>query len=174
MHKPVLPQLPGEIVGTFVLTTLMALSVMAGIGGGGIVVPMLMAFYSLGTKESIAISGFTIFTGAITRYVVTWTHKHPTKDAVCVEYGLTNIMQPMVMIGSIIGVFFNLLMPAVISQICLTILLFFLTIQSYQKAMELYNKENDALIAADNYDPANSAGADEDVGGPEDKDKSEH
>ena len=76
-HKPVLPQLPGEIVGTVVLTILMALSVMAGIGGGGIVVPMLMAFYSLDTKSSIAISGFTIFTGAITRYIVTWTHEHP-------------------------------------------------------------------------------------------------
>jgi len=41
---------PIEIIGTVVLTFLMALAVMAGIGGGGIIVPLLMAFYNLNTK----------------------------------------------------------------------------------------------------------------------------
>ena len=61
-----------EIVGTVVLTILMALSVMSGIGGGGIIVPLLMVFYKLETKRAIAISGFTILVGSIARFGMTY------------------------------------------------------------------------------------------------------
>ena len=106
MHKKAMPQEPIEIVGTVVLTILMALSVMSGIGGGGIIVPLLMAFYNLETKEAIAISGFTILVGSITRYIVTLKERHPDKDATAIEYGLSNVMLPTVLVGSITGVIF--------------------------------------------------------------------
>jgi len=99
-----------------VLTVLMALAVMSGIGGGGIIVPLLMVFYKLSTKEAIAISGFTILTGSITRYAITTGDRHPdpNKDATCIEYGLANVMLPTVLVGSISGVIFNLLLPALV------------------------------------------------------------
>ena len=50
MHKGVFPLQGIEIGGTVVLTILMALAVMSGMGGGGIIVPLLMAFYQLETK----------------------------------------------------------------------------------------------------------------------------
>ena len=93
----------------------MALAVMSGIGGGGIIVPLLMVFYKLSTKEAIAVSGFTILTGSICRFVITLNQRHPDKDAPCIEYGLSNVMLPTVLIGSVAGVFFNLLMPAIVS-----------------------------------------------------------
>lgn len=92
----------------------MALAVMSGIGGGGIIVPLLMIFYKLDTKEAVAVSGFTILTGSITRYIITFNDRHPLKDATCIDYGITNVMLPTVLIGSIVGVFFNLLLPAII------------------------------------------------------------
>lgn len=61
-----------EIVGTVVLTILMALAVMSGIGGGGIIVPLLMVFYKLETKRAIAISGLTILVGSIARFGLTY------------------------------------------------------------------------------------------------------
>lgn len=96
------------------LTVLMALAVMSGIGGGGIIVPLLMVFYKLSTKEAIAVSGFTILTGSLTRYIITLGDRHPDKNATCIEYGLSNVMLPTVLVGSISGVIFNLLLPALV------------------------------------------------------------
>jgi uncharacterized membrane protein YfcA len=119
----------------------MALAVMSGIGGGGIIVPLLMVFYKLSTKEAIAISGFTILTGSITRYMITLGDRHPDKDATCIEYGLANVMLPTVLVGSISGVLFNMLLPSLVLQILLTVLLLFLSIQSGFKAKAIYMKE---------------------------------
>lgn len=124
---------------------LMALAVMSGIGGGGIVVPLLEVFYKLEVKNAVACSGFTILTGSITRYLVTLNERHPDKDATCIDYGATNVMLPAVMLGSTAGVFFNLIFPDIVTTLCLTLLLLFLTIQSSFKARQIYIKENAKL-----------------------------
>jgi uncharacterized membrane protein YfcA len=141
-HKDVFPLLGREIIGTFVLMILMALSVMSGIGGGGIIVPLLMAFYDLETKTAIAVSGFTILTGSIARYLITLNERHPDKDATSVEYGLSNVMLPTILIGSLTGVFFNMMLPVVVLQGLLVLLLGFLTYNSAKKARSIYRKEN--------------------------------
>jgi len=141
-HKNVFPPLKIEIIGTIILTILMALAVMSGIGGGGIIVPLLMAFYDLYTKQAIAVSGFTIFLGSIVRYFITLKERHPDKDATCVEYGLSNVMLPTILIGSLTGVFFNMMLPSIVLQILLTLLLGFLTYNSAMKARSIYRKEN--------------------------------
>ena len=133
-----------EVGGTLVLTVLMAMAVMAGIGGGGVIVPLLMVFYHFETKEAIAVSGFTILTGSVTRFIITWREKHPSKDAVCIDYGITNVMLPTVLVGSIAGVFFNLALPAVVIQLSLTVLLVYLTFNSVKKFRQIYAKENEA------------------------------
>ena len=140
-HKRIFPIKGLEIAGTIVLTILMALAVMSGIGGGGIIVPLLMVFYKLSTKEAIAVSGFTILTGSVCRYILTLNQRHPDKDAPCIEYGLSNVMLPTVLVGSITGVFFNMLLPDIILQVCLTLLLAYLSIQSGFKARAIYRKE---------------------------------
>lgn len=124
------------------MTILMALAVMAGIGGGGIIVPLLMVFYKLDTKSAIAASGFTILTGSLCRYMITINERHPDKDATCIEYGLANVMLPTVLIGSITGVIFNLMLPSLVLQILLTTLLLFLAVQSGFKARSIYKKES--------------------------------
>lgn len=119
---------PIEVAGTVVLMVLMALAVMSGIGGGGIIVPLLMVFYKLATKEAVAVSGFTILVGSVSRFAFTYNERHPDKDATCIEYGITNVMLPVVLIGSIAGVFFNIIFPDIMVQISLTVLLGFLSI----------------------------------------------
>lgn len=103
-----------EIIGTFVLTILNVLTAISGIGGGGIVVPLLMVFFELQTKKAVAVSGFIILLVSICRYVTTLKHRHPDKDATTIEYGLTNLMLPTVLVGSITGVFLNMLLPALV------------------------------------------------------------
>lgn len=124
-----------EYVGTVVLTILMTLAVMSGIGGGGIIVSLLMVFFSLDTKRAIAVSGVTILVGSLTRFGTTLKKRHPHKDATVIDYSISNVMLPTVLIGSIMGVFMNIMLPDLVLQICLTVLLIFLTVQSTKKAM---------------------------------------
>lgn len=100
-----------EAKGTIAIMIFMTLAVVSGIGGGGIVVSLLMHYYKLSTREAIAVSGFTIFVGSSTRFIITYQQRHPEKDATIVDYSLTNIMLPCVMVGSLIGIFFNLTLP---------------------------------------------------------------
>ena len=114
VHKNLYPLKESEVFGTFVLTVLMALAVMSGIGGGGIIVSLLMYFFVLGTKESIAINYFAIFAGALTRFGMTYNDRHPEKDATTIDYGISNVMLPLVLVGTVTGVYFNMLLPEVL------------------------------------------------------------
>jgi hypothetical protein len=131
----------------------MTLSTMGGIGGGGAVVPFTMMFFSFTTKEAIAISGFSIFICSLARYIYTYSDKHPEKDAVIIDYGLASIMLPAVMMGSMVGVLANVMLPSLVLQTSLTLLLIFLTIQSGGKARQIYTKEN-AKLAKERADAA--------------------
>ena len=135
-----------DIVGTLVLVLIMALATMGGIGGGGVVVLLIQRLLYFELKEAIALSGFSIFTCAVTRYIITLDTRHPEKKTnVALDYGLASVMMPTVLMGSFIGVIFNVMLPDMIIQVILALLLFFLTFQAGTKAMEIYRKENKAL-----------------------------
>ncbi len=71
-HKDIFPIFPLEFVGIIVLPIVLALANAAGVGGGGIIVPFSIVFWSFGTKEAIALSTFSIFISSIVRYVYNW------------------------------------------------------------------------------------------------------
>lgn len=127
-----------EIWGTVVLTIMKTLTIVSGIGGGGIVVPMIMIFYNMDTGGAVAISGFAMLVGSIQRYISTLGDKHPHKEATCIEYGVANLMLPTVLVGSIIGVFVNKIVPEIILQIMLAIVLALLAFMSGIKAKSIY------------------------------------
>jgi uncharacterized membrane protein YfcA len=68
-----------EALGTIVLIIIMALATMAGIGGGGAVIVLIQAFFQFDLKTSIALSGFSIFTCSIARFIVNFKQRHPEK-----------------------------------------------------------------------------------------------
>ena len=117
-----------EFIGLFLLIVVMSISTVGGIGGGGIVIPFCMTFFGFSTKGAIALSGFTIFTCSVARFLFNINEKHPEKDAVQIDYGLATIMLPIVMMGSMIGVLANIILPSMLLQIFLTALLILLTI----------------------------------------------
>ena len=144
-HKSVFPMQPTEIAGFVILSVIMSLSTVAGIGGGGIVVPLIMVFYQFETKRAIAISGFSILTCSITRFFFTIKQKHPEKDMVVVDYSLATIMLPSVLIGSYLGVIFNVAFPSLILVIILTLLLSALSIQAGLQSIKIFKNETKVL-----------------------------
>ena len=121
----------------------MALCNIAGIGGGGIAIPMIMAFFKFQTKEAVAISSFTILVCTIARFLYNFNEKNPEKpDVVLIDYSLAVIMMPTTLAGSQIGTIFLQAFPDLIIQVLLTLVLFLLMLQSGRKALEMTRKEN--------------------------------
>ena len=102
----------------------MALCVVAGIGGGGIAVALVIAFFKFTTKPAVAISSFSILVNAVMRYLYNWRTKHPTKQGmVLIDYSLATIMSPTTLAGSQIGSIVLKVFPALYIQVLLTLLL---------------------------------------------------
>jgi len=138
----VFPILGIECVGLTLLIIISSISTVCGIGGGGLVIPFCMTFLGFSTKNAIALSGFTIFSCAVVRFLFFLNHKHPEKDAVLIDYDLASIMLPIVMTGSMIGALASITLPNLILQILLTILMVSLTILTGLKGRSIYQKEN--------------------------------
>ena len=148
VHKALFPMYPKEWVGTFVFSLIMCLSNVAGIGGGGVAIPLAMYFFNLSTKPAIAISSFSIMISTLARFFYNFNERHPEKpNCACIDYNMTNVMMPLTMMGSLIGAFFYLLFPDLVITIVLTLLLMLLTMESGRKFLEIYRKENKAMEA---------------------------
>ena len=60
-----------------------------------------------------------------------------------IDYGIVIVMLPLVLVGSFVGVIFNIMLPSIILSIMLTIVLVLLTFQSARKGCQLYSKESE-------------------------------
>lgn len=80
----------------------MLLSNVGGIGGGGIAIPMVQIFFGFDDlKKAIAISSFSICCSSFVRFIFNWKERHPEKKSmVAIDYGLTNVMMPLALIGT--------------------------------------------------------------------------
>lgn len=104
-----------EIIGTILLTITAAVNNVAGIGGGGMMIPLTIAFFMMRTKEAIAVQSFAIIINSFARFLQTLKDKHPEKDSCIIDYNLATIMMPTLLIGSFVGAFFNVILPSLIS-----------------------------------------------------------
>jgi uncharacterized membrane protein YfcA len=142
-HKPLFPMTGREIGGTIVFTLVMLLSKIAGIGGGGIAVPLVVYFFDFSFKPAIAISSFAIFICSLTWFATNWKMKHPEKPNVqVVDYGMTNVMMPLNLLGSLVGAYIYLVFPEAVLMILLTILLAFLAYMSTKSFFQIKAQED--------------------------------
>jgi uncharacterized membrane protein YfcA len=127
-----------------VFAFVMLLSNVAGIGGGGIAIPLAMYFFNLSMKPAIAISSFAIMLSTIARFIFNFDERHPEKPGcVSIDYGMTNVMMPLTMLGSLVGAYFYKSFPDLILLIILTLLLVLLTWESGKKYMKMREAEDE-------------------------------
>ena len=149
-HKKVFPPTALEIAGLLTFSLVMALCVVAGIGGGGIAVALIIAFFGFTTKPAVALSSFSILVNAIMRYVYNWKTSNPSAHKpgmALVDYSLASVMSPTTLAGSQIGGLVLEIFPSLYINVLLTILLGLLGLQSARKAWELHKKEDAEKIA---------------------------
>lgn len=96
-------------------------------------------------KKAIAISSFSIFVGTLTRFFYNWGERHPEKPNMgALDYGLSNVMMPLTLIGTQVGAIVYLVCPVLVINVLLTTLLLWLWVKAMLKARDIIRKEREA------------------------------
>ncbi|KAJ1434000.1 sulfite exporter TauE/SafE-domain-containing protein [Ochromonadaceae sp. CCMP2298] len=125
---------------TFVVLGLL-IAASGGIGGGGILVPLLILVFGFSPKHAIPLSNFTIVGSSITNMLMNIPKRHPDADRPLVDWDLILVMEPLTMAGAIVGAFTSKVLPDWILVISLVILLAYTSDQTLKKGLSQWNKE---------------------------------
>jgi uncharacterized membrane protein YfcA len=134
---------PGQIALSTVGTVFaVALCSGGGIGGGGILVPLYILLDGLDEHHAIPLSKVVIFGAAFTDFWLYRDLRHPVqKWRSLINYDLAVIMEPLILFGTVVGVFLNVLLPPLIIGVLLIILLTYTAYRMFAKAKQIREKE---------------------------------
>jgi len=104
----------------------------AGLGGGVVFVPILMAFFHFKTKQVVAMSLAIVFeSGLIRTFGFSFWAKHPERDATEIDFNTVKVVFPLFLVGSYLGVLTSMILPDILLCALLTVILIYLCIKSY-------------------------------------------
>ena len=100
-HKDLFPLDNKDYVGTFLIGIGLMIAASGGVGGGGILVPLLIIVYEFHPKYAIPLSNFTILGSSITNMVLNIPKRHPDTIRPLVDWDLILVMEPLTMAGAV-------------------------------------------------------------------------
>lgn len=136
-----LPLTATEVVGLWLAAMGATLAAGGGIGGGGIFVPVYIVVMQLPLHIAIPLSAVTVMGGAMASTAVNFQRRHPIADRPIIDWDIILVMQPLILMGALIG---TLLHRVLSEQILVVMLVLFLTITAramLTKARKMYDAE---------------------------------
>jgi len=100
-HKDLFPMDSSDFWGTLTVTLGLLVAAAGGIGGGGILVPLLILIFNFSPKFAVPLSNFTIVGSSITNMVLNIPKRHPECDRPLVDWDLILVMEPLTMAGAV-------------------------------------------------------------------------
>ncbi|MCL7044196.1 hypothetical protein MKW94_005041, partial [Papaver nudicaule] len=143
------------IVGSIIGFIGAACGSVGGVGGGGIYVPMLTLIIGFDAKSSVPLSKCMITGAAVSTVYYNLKRRHPTLDMPVIDYNLTLLMQPMLMLG----ISFGVILSEIFADWMVTILLIILFIgittstNSYSHSLTTCLESDVELDKEDNHLP---------------------
>merc|ERR1719189_1182783 len=113
-----------------------------GLGGGGVFVPIYILILGYPPKFAAALSQATIFGGSIVNLLMNLKKFHPERThRPLTDFSTLLIFEPMLLVGTIIGVLLNVMFPDILILILLAAVLSYATIRTSRKGVRLWQKE---------------------------------
>ena len=142
MQKALLP-LDGNDYLVVVLTFFAsALGAAGGIGGGGIMVPMLVSLGGFSVHHAIPLTQATVFGASLMNLVHNFKKRHPDFDRPLIDYHTALMLEVTTLLGTVVGVDLNSTSPVWLITILLIVVLSFTTHRTLKKGLELRKKES--------------------------------
>lgn len=136
-----LPITANKVAGLMLAAMGATLAAGGGIGGGGIFVPVYIVVMQLPIHLAIPLSAVTVMGGAMASTLVNFYRRHPIADRPIIDWDIILVMQPLILMGALIG---TLLHRVLSEQILVVMLVLFLTITAramLTKARKMYDAE---------------------------------
>jgi len=142
VHKPLFGHPVGADLGAACLFFLISgLALSAGIGGGGLYVPLLMIILGFQVHEATAISQPCLAGGAASALIYNVRQRHPSGLKPMIDYDLVLIMGPNLLVGAMVGSFLNFALPSWLILGMLVAILSHSVFKTFKKALETLRKE---------------------------------
>jgi uncharacterized membrane protein YfcA len=100
-HKNLFPIDNTDIFGSLLVAFGLMISASGGIGGGGILVPLLIIIFGFNPKYAIPLSNITILGSSITNVILNLPKRHPDADRPLIDWDLILLMEPITMAGAV-------------------------------------------------------------------------
>mmetsp|Transcript_81437 Transcript_81437/g.143809 ORF Transcript_81437/g.143809 Transcript_81437/m.143809 type:complete len:530 (-) Transcript_81437:115-1704(-) len=134
-----------EVVATGLIVITAMLSAAAGMGGGGVYVPLLLLFLGLSAQEAVPLSQAMIVGGATVNLMVFTGERnpaHPSRPRI--DYDIVMMLNPGLAAGVTVGVMCNLISPQWLITAVLLVTLAITLQKSMNKGLSEWKKESEA------------------------------
>ncbi|KAJ0967726.1 hypothetical protein J5N97_024643 [Dioscorea zingiberensis] len=140
-----------------------AFGTVGGVGGGGIFVPMLNLVVGFDTKSAAALSKCMIMGASASSVWYNLRVSHPSKEVPIIDYDLSLLFQPMLMLGITIGVELSIVFPYWLITVLIIILFLGTSSRSFFKATQMWKEETLLKMEIEKQEQAKCKSNGEDV-----------
>lgn len=141
MDPSLLPLSMRDVIAFCLATCGLMIAAGGGIGGGGILVPIYILVLNFTPKQAIPLSNVTVFGGALANLLLNYSKRHPVANRPLIDWDLILVMEPMTLVGALVGANLNMLLPDLAILLSLVILLTLTGYKTYHKAVKLHRQE---------------------------------
>eukprot|EP00755_Sulcionema_specki_P015541 Sspe_Gene.59695::Locus_32799_Transcript_1_9_Confidence_0.400_Length_1670::g.59695::m.59695 len=148
LHKSLLPHFSARdawTVVTIFMGTMLAAS--AGIGGGGLNVPIYMLITGFLIQEAVPLSHATVFGNSVAQLVVNLRQRHPLVGGLgkpLIDFYVPLVLLPSQLGGNNLGVLFEPMIPPNVLVLLAECLLAYATFRVFSKGMTMWRQERAA------------------------------
>ena len=136
-YEPLLHKWDARLIGGIITVFFAGIFVSgAGIGGGGLYVPILMLLIDFPSSYSIQSSKALIWGGSVAVTLFNLNKKHPFYDRPLINFNVAAIIEPISWLGTILGVIFNAVIPDWLLYSAQFILLSFTAYSTFKKGIK--------------------------------------
>ena len=137
IHKEMWPPHSIEISAYALVFAICTLANATGVGGGGLLVPLLVMLLNFPAHQAIPLSKSIILGGAIVSVLMSLR-----MPKVLIDFRIVSIMQPVVLMGTTIGVSLNRVFPEWLIILMLTATMGIVIYKNSFKAISLFKQES--------------------------------
>jgi len=122
----------------------------AGIGGGLFWVPLFSSLLQFTVKSAAALSQSCVATGTLGGSLLSVTQRSPVdRDRPMIDYSLTLVLMPALILGMSIGVLLNIMLPSLIISSILLVVLLLISFRTLQNGFRMRKAEKIARARMD-------------------------
>ena len=130
------------IIGFLSIFIAAGMSNASGLGGGLLFIPVLLLIMNFYPHEAIPISKIVIFAGALTSFIQNTKVKRPGRNSKALNYNLVIVNAPNLLLGTVLGVTLNKILPNSLILFFLCLLLLYYCYKIFKTFLKLYRAEN--------------------------------